>query len=431
MLQHFGYEIKTLNTIDFKNSMKYNPFVYIKSEKDILKLVNVLMLNTQGESKGSDDFWVKSEQLLYCALIGYIYYEAIPEQRNMNTLVFLINNMETREDDEEFKNAVDLLFEELENGDSDEGIAPQPDHFAVRQYKKYKLAAGKTAKSILISCGARLAPFDIEEVRTLMSDDEMELDKLGGYHDYNPETKKFDLVVKRKTALFVIIPDTDTTFNFIVGMMYSQMFNVLCDIADNEFDGRLPVHVRGLFDEFANIGKIPNFDKLIATIRSREISATIVLQSITQLKTLYKDSWETVYGNCDTNLFLGGKESSTLKEWAETLGKQTIDIDNDSESFGQSKSSSRSSQKLARDLMTVDELAVMKGNKCLLHIRGARPFLSNKYDVTKHKNYKYLMDADPRNKFDVQKYMKGKKKEKNTKLNIKKDEEFVLVVSAR
>jgi type IV secretion system protein VirD4 len=423
MLQDNGYKVKILNTIDFKKSMKYNPFAYLKTEKDILKLVTVLMENTEGESKGGDGFWKKAETLLYCALIGYIHFEAVPEQRNMNTMCFLIQNMETREEDEEFQNAVDLLFEELEKGNPEEGIEPQPDHFAVRQYKSYKLAAGKTAKSILISCAARLAPFDIAEVRNLMSADEMELDKLGGYKDYNPETRKYDLIVKQKTALFVIIPDTDTTFNFIVGMMYSQMFNILCDIADNEFDGRLPVHVRGLFDEFANIGAIPSFDKLIATIRSREISATIVLQSLTQLKTLYKDSWEVIVGNCDTNLFLGGKESSTLKEWAETLGKQTIDMDNDSESFGQSKSKSRSSQKLARDLMSVDEIAVMSGNKCLLHIRGARPFLSKKYDITTHKNYKYLMDAHPKNKFDVEKYMKGK----STKLNMKKDEKIVLV----
>ncbi len=382
MLERAGYNIKVLNTINFKKSMHYNPFHYIRSEKDILKLVNTIIANTKGDGeKSGEDFWVKAERLLYCALIGYIWYEAPEEEQNFATLLEFINASETREDDEEFKNAVDELFEELE--------ADNPEHFAVRQYKKYKLAAGKTAKSILISCGARLAPFDIKELRDLMSYDEMELDLLG----------------ERRTAMFVIISDTDDTFNFVVAIMYSQLFNLLCDKADDEHGGRLPVHVRLLLDEFANIGTIPKFDKLIATIRSREISASIILQSQSQLKTIYKDAAETITGNCDTMLFLGGKESSTLKEISETLGKETIDLFNTSDTRGQSRSYGLNYQKTGKELMSRDELSVMDGNKCILQVRGVRPFLSDKFDITKHKRYKELADYDDRNAFDVERYI--------------------------
>lgn len=383
MLKNGGYTIKALNTINFKKSMRYNPFHYIRSEKDILKLVNTIIANTKGEGeKSGEDFWVKAERLLYCALIGYIYYEAPEEEQNFATLLEFINASEAREDDEEFKNAVDELFEELEQ--------EEPEHFAIRQYKKYKLAAGKTAKSILISCGARLAPFDIKELRDLMSEDEMELDKLG----------------TQKTALFVIISDTDDTFNFVVAIMYSQLFNLLCDTADDEFGGRLPYHVRLLLDEFSNIGQIPKFDKLIATIRSREISASIILQSQSQLKTIYKDAAETIWGNCDTMLFLGGKESSTLKEISETLGKETIDLYNTSDTRGQSRSYGLNYQKTGKELMSRDELAVMDGSKCILQLRGVRPFFSDKFDITKHKRYKELADYDKKNSFDMEAYMK-------------------------
>ena len=377
------YKIKVLNTINFKKSMHYNPFMYIRSEKDILKLVNTIIANTKGEGeKSSEDFWVKAERLLYCALIGYIYYEAPEEEQNFSTLLELINASEAREDDEEFKNAVDELFEELER--------EKPEHFAVRQYKKYKLAAGKTAKSILISCGARLAPFDIAELRELTSYDEMELDMLGD----------------QRTAMFVIISDTDDTFNFIVAIMYTQLFNLLCDRADDVHGGRLPYHVRLLLDEFANIGQIPKFDKLIATIRSREISASIILQSQSQLKTIYKDAAETILGNCDTMLFLGGKEGTTLKEISETLGKETIDLYNTSDTRGQSRSYGLNYQKTGKELMSRDELAVMDGNKCILQLRGVRPFFSDKFDITRHKRYKLLSDYDKKNAFDVEAYMK-------------------------
>lgn len=383
MLVDGGYKIKVLNTINFKKSMHYNPFHYIRSEKDILKLVNTIIANTKGEGeKSSEDFWVKAERLLYCALIGYIYYEAPEEEQNFSTLLEFINASEAREDDEEFKNAVDELFEDLER--------ENPEHFAVRQYKKYKLAAGKTAKSILISCGARLAPFDIQELRDLMAYDEMELDQLG----------------EEQTAMFVIISDTDDTFNFVVAIMYSQLFNLLCDKADDEHNGRLPVHVRLLLDEFSNIGQIPKFDKLIATIRSREISASIILQSQSQLKTIYKDAAETILGNCDTMLFLGGKESSTLKEISETLGKETIDLYNTSDTRGQSRSYGLNYQKTGKELMSRDELAVMDGSRCILQLRGVRPFLSDKFDITKHKRYKELADYDKKNEFDIEKYLK-------------------------
>lgn len=385
MLVNGGYRIKVLNTINFKKSMHYNPFHYIRSEKDILKLVNTIIANTKGEGeKSTEDFWIKAERLLYSALIGYIWYEAPEEEQNFSTLLEFINASETREEDEEFKNAVDELFEELE--------AENPEHFAVRQYRKYKLAAGKTAKSILISCGARLAPFDIQELREIMSYDEMELDMIGD----------------QKTAMFVIISDTDDTFNFVVAIMYTQLFNLLCDKADDEHGGRLPYHVRLLLDEFSNIGQIPKFDKLIATIRSREISASIILQSQSQLKTIYKDAAETITGNCDTVLFLGGKESSTLKEISETLGKETIDLYNTSDTRGTSQSYGLNYQKTGKELMSRDELAVMDGNKCILQLRGVRPFFSNKYDITKHKRYKELADADTRNAFDVEKYLEHK-----------------------
>ncbi|EKZ4889156.1 type IV secretory system conjugative DNA transfer family protein [Listeria monocytogenes] len=383
LLEKANYKIKVLNTINFKKSMHYNPFAYIRSEKDILKLVNTIIANTKGEGeKSSEDFWVKAERLYYNALIGYIWYEAPSYEQNFITLLELINASEAREEDESFKNAVDLLFDELE--------AKEPDHFAVKQYKKYKLAAGKTAKSILISCGARLAPFDIKELRELMSYDELELDKLGD----------------RKTALFVIISDTDDTFNFVVSIMYTQMFNLLCDKADDVYNGRLPIHVRCLLDEFANIGQIPKFEKLIATIRSREISASIILQSQSQLKAIYKDNADTIIGNCDTTLFLGGKEKSTLKEMTEVLGKETIDSFNTSITYAQQKSHGLNFQKLGKELMSQDEIAVMDGGKCILQIRGARPFLSNKYDITKHKYYKYLSDYDSENAFNIEQYLR-------------------------
>lgn len=375
------YRIKVFNTINFSKSMHYNPFAYIHNEKDILKLVTVLIANTKGEGKSGDDFWVKAETLLYTALIGYIYYEAPSNEQNFSTLVEMINAMEVREDDETFKNAVDLLFDALEQKD--------PDHFALRQYKKYKLAAGKTAKSILISCGARLAPFDIKEVREITMYDELEL----------------DLVGDRKTALFFIISDTDATFNFLVSMAYTQLFNLLCERADDKFGGRLPVHVRCLIDEVANIGQIPNLEKLMATIRSREISACLVLQAQSQLKALYKDNMDTIIGNCDSSLFLGGKEETTLKSWNSLLGKETIDMYNTSVTKGNQESHGQNFQKLGKDLMSVDELAVMDGSKCLLQIRGVRPFLSRKYDITKHPNYKYLSDSDEKNAFDIEKYL--------------------------
>ncbi|MCR2026670.1 VirD4-like conjugal transfer protein, CD1115 family [Anaerotruncus colihominis] len=375
------YKIKVFNTINFSKSMHYNPFAYIHNEKDILKLVTVLIANTKGEGKSGDDFWVKAETLLYTALIGYIYYEAPTNEQNFSTLVEMINAMEVREDDETFKNAVDLLFDALEQKD--------PDHFALRQYKKYKLAAGKTAKSILISCGARLAPFDIKEVREITMYDELEL----------------DLVGDRKTALFFIISDTDATFNFLVSMAYTQLFNLLCERADDKYGGRLPVHVRCLIDEAANIGQIPNLEKLMATIRSREISACLVLQAQSQLKALYKDNMDTIIGNCDASLFLGGKEETTLKSWNSLLGKETIDMYNTSVTRGNQESHGQNFQKLGKDLMSVDQLAVMDGGKCLLQIRGVRPFLSRKYDITKHPNYKYLSDYAPKNAFDIERFL--------------------------
>ncbi len=383
MLSKNDYRIKVLNTINFAKSMHYNPFAYIRSEKDILKLVNTIIVNTKGEGQqASEDFWVKAEKLYYTALIAYIWYEAPEEEQNFSMLIDLVDASEAREDDENFKNAVDLLFEELEQ--------ENPNHFAVRQYKKYKLAAGKTLKSILISCGARLAPFDIKELRDLMEYDELELDTLGD----------------SKTALFVILSDTDSTFNFVAALMYSQLFNLLCDKADDFYGGRLPVHVRLILDEFANIGQIPNFDKLIATIRSREISASIILQSQSQLKTIYKDAADTIIGNCDSTLFLGGKEKSTLKEISELLGKETIDLYNQSENRGSQVSHGLSYQKLGKELMTQDELAVMDGGKCIFMLRGVRPFLSDKYDLTRHPNYRYTADADPKNVFDMERYMK-------------------------
>ena len=385
LLAKARYQIKVLNLINFKKSMHYNPFMYIHSEKDILKLVNTIIANTKGEGdKSGEDFWVKAEKLYYQALIGYIWYEAPEDEMNFSTLLEMINASEAREDDENFKNAVDLMFEEL--------AQREPDHFAVRQYAKYKLAAGKTAKSILISCGARLAPFDIRELRDLMSYDELELDLLGD----------------RKTALFIIIPDTDDTFNFVASIMYTQLFNLLCDRADDVYGGRLPVHVRCLLDEFANIGQIPKFDKLIATIRSREISASIILQSQSQLKAIYKDNADTIIGNCDTTLFLGGKETTTLKEMSEMLGKETIDLYNTSDTRGTNRSYGLNYQKTGKELMTKDELAVMDGGKCIMQLRGVRPFFSNKYDITKHKRYKYLSDYDPKQAFDIEKYMSRK-----------------------
>ena len=395
LLQRGGYRIKVLNTINFKKSMRYNPFAYIRSEKDILKLVNTIIANTKGDGeKSGEDFWVKSERLFYCALIGYIHYEAPEEEKNFTTLLEMINASEAREDDPDFQSPVDLMFERLEEKD--------PEHFAVRQYKKFLLSAGKTRSSILISCGARLAPFDIKELRELMETDEMELDTLGD----------------RKTALFVIISDTDDTFNFVVSILYTQLFNLLCDKADDEYGGRLPVHVRCLLDEFANIGQIPKFEKLIATIRSREISASIILQSQSQLKAIYKDNADTIVGNCDTTLFLGGKEKSTLKEISEILGKETIDSFNTSETRGRELSHGMNYQKLGKELMTQDEIAVMDGGKCILQVRGVRPFFSDKFDITRHPKYKYLSDADPKNAFDMEKHIKRRP------AIVKPDEEF-------
>ena len=393
MLLRYGYKIKILNTINFKKSMHYNPFAYVRSEKDILKLVTTLIANTKGEGKAGDDFWVKAETLLYTALIGYIHFEAPEHEQNFSTLIEFINASEVREDDEDFKNPVDLMFDRLEEKD--------PQHFAVRQYKKYKLAAGKTAKSILISCGARLAPFDIKELRELTAYDEMELDTLGD----------------KKTALFIIISDTDDTFNFLVSMAYTQLFNLLCDKADDVYGGRLPIHVRCLIDEAANIGQIPKLEKLMATIRSREISACLVLQAQSQLKALYKDNADTIIGNCDSMVFLGGKEKTTLKDLSETLGKETIDMFNTSDTRGTQRSYGLNYQKLGKELMSMDELAVMDGGKCILQLRGVRPFLSDKYDITQHPNYKYLSDFNKRNTFDIEKYL-------STKLKLKPDEVF-------
>jgi type IV secretion system protein VirD4 len=384
LMLHEGYKVKILNTINFKKSMHYNPFAYIHSEKDILKLVTTLITNTKGEGKTGDDFWVKAETLLYVALIGYIHYEAPVEEQNFSTLLEFINASEVREDDEEFENPVDLMFKELEK--------KNPNHFAVRQYKKYKLAAGKTAKSILISCGARLAPFDIAELRELTTYDELELDTLGD----------------RKTALFLIMSDTDDTFNFLISMCYTQLFNLLCEKADDVYGGHLPVHVRCLIDECANIGQIPKLEKLMATIRSREISACLVLQAQSQLKALYKDNADTIIGNCDSSIFLGGKEPTTLKELSAALGKETIDTFNVGENRGRETSHSLNYQKLGKELMSQDELAVMDGGKCILQLRGVRPFLSDKYDITKHPNYKYLSDYDPRNAFDIEKYLSAR-----------------------
>ena len=387
MLERNGYEIKILNTINFKKSMRYNPFAYLKSEKDILKLVQTIIANTKGEGeKSTEDFWVKAEKLYYTALIGYIFYEAPKEEQNFTTLLAMIDASEVREEDENFKNAVDYMFEALEK--------EKPNHFAVKQYKKYKLAAGKTAKSILISCGARLAPFDIQELRDLMKEDELELDTLG----------------EKKTALFVIISDTDDTFNFVVSIMYSQLFNLLCDKADDEYGGRLPVHVRCLLDEFANIGLIPKFEKLIATIRSREISACIILQAQSQLKSIYKDNADTIVGNCDSTLFLGGKERTTLKELSESLGKETIDLYNTSETRSNQKSFGLNYQKTGKELMSQDEITVMDGGKCIYQLRGVRPFLSDKFDITKHKNYKLLEDYDKKNLFDMEEFLKNRDK---------------------
>ena len=393
MLQQKGYQIKVLNLINFKKSMRYNPLAYLHSEKDILKLVNVLMENTKGEGKGADPFWEKSERLLLTALIAYLHYECSPQEQNFSSLLDMLGSMQVREDDEDFQNPVDLLFADLGRN--------APDHFAVRQYKTFKLAAGKTAKSILVSCGARLAPFDIAELREITAYDEMELDTLGD----------------RKTALFIIISDTDDTFNFLVSMAYTQLFNLLCEKADDVYGGRLPVHVRCLIDECANIGQIPKLEKLMATIRSREISACLVLQAQSQLKALYKDNADTIVGNCDSSLFLGGKEPTTLRELSQGLGKETIDIANTGENRGKEVSHNLSYQKLGKLLMTGDELAVMNGGKCVLQLRGVHPFLSDKYDITKHPNYKYLSDADPRNAFDIEKYL-------STRLKPKPDEAY-------
>ena len=393
MLEKNGYDIKVLNTINFKKSMHYNPFAYLRSEKDILKLVQTIIANTKGEGeKSSEDFWVKAERLYYTALIGYLYYEAPEEEQNFETLLAFIDASEVREEDENFKNAVDYIFDALEK--------EKPNHFAVKQYRKYKLAAGKTAKSILISCGARLAPFDIEELKNLMEYDEMGLDTIGD----------------KKTALFIIISDTDDTFNFVVAMMYTQLFNLLCDKADDVYGGRLPVHVRCLLDEFSNIGQIPKFEKLIATIRSREISASIILQAKSQLKAIYKDNADTISGNCDSELFLGGKEGTTIKELSENLGKETIDLYNTSETRSNQKSFGLNYQKLGKELMSRDELKVMDGGKCILEIRGARPFYSDKFDITKHKNYKLLSDYNKKNTFDIEKYLK-----RRDKVNLKEE----------
>ena len=395
-LQKNGYEIRILNTINFKKSMHYNPFAYIHSEKDILKLVTTLIANTKGDGKSGDEFWTKAETLLYCALIGYIHYEAPVEEQNFATLIEFINAMEVREDDEEFQNPVDIMFESLEK--------KNPKHFAVRQYKKYKLAAGKTAKSILISCGARLAVFDIQELRDLTAYDELELDTLGD----------------KKTALFLIMSDTDSTFNFLISMAYTQLFNLLCEKADDVYGGRLPVHVRCLIDEMANIGQIPNLEKLIATIRSREISACLVLQARSQLKSIYKDNADTIIGNCDSQIFLGGSEPTTLKELTEALGKETIDTFNTSDTRGNSPSYGTNYQKLGKELMSRDELAVMNGSKCVLQLRGVRPFLSDKYDITQHPNFKYTADFDRKYTFDIEKYL-------NRRMKLKKDEVFDVV----
>ena len=397
LLQRAGYRIKVLNTINFKKSMHYNPFVYIRSEKDILKLVNTLIANTKGEGeKSAEDFWVKAERLLYCALVGYIWYEAPAEEMNFITLLELINASEAREDDEEYQSPVDLLFADLEERD--------PDHFAVKQYRKYKLAAGKTAKSILISCGARLAPFDIQEVRDATMYDELELDKLGD----------------RKTALFLIMSDTDSTFNFLISMIYTQLFNLLCDKADDVYGGKLPIHVRCLIDECANIGQIPQLEKLVATIRSREISACLVLQTRSQLKAIYKDNADTIVGNMDSQIFLGGSEPTTLKDLAEALGKETIDSYNNSDTRGNSPSYGTNYQKLGHELMSRDELAVLDGGKCILQLRGVRPFLSDKYDLTQHPNYKYTSDYDPKNALDIEKFLNRKEK-------IHPDDTFIMV----
>ena len=393
LLQRNGYRIKIMNTINFKKSMHYNPFSYIHSEKDILKLVNCLIANTKGEGKGGDDFWVKAETLLYTALIGYIHFEAPVEEQNFSTLIEMINSMEVREDDEEFENAVDLMFKELKER--------EPDHFAVRQYAKYKLSAGKTAKSILVSCGARLAPFDIQELRELTAYDELELDTLGD----------------RRTALFFIMSDTDDTFNFLISMAYTQLFNLLCEKADDVYGGRLPVHVRCLIDECANIGQIPKLEKLVATIRSREISACLVLQAQSQLKAIYKDNADTIVGNMDCSIFLGGKEPTTLKELSSALGKETIDTYNTGESRGRETSHSLNYQKLGKELLSIDELAVLDGGKCILQLRGVRPFLSDKYDITRHPNYKYLADADKKNAFDIERFL-------STRLQPKPDEVY-------
>ena len=395
-----GYKVKIFNSINFKKSMHYNPFAYIHSEKDILKLVTTLIANTKGDGKSGDDFWQKAETLLYTALIGYIHYEAPEEEQNFATLIEFINAMEVREDDETFENNVDLAFKELESR--------EPNHFAVRQYKKYKLAAGKTAKSINISCGARLAPFDIQELREITMYDELELDTLGD----------------RKTVLFLIMSDTDSTFNFLISMIYSQLFNLLCEKADDVYGGRLPVHVRCLIDECANIGQIPNLEKLMATIRSREISACLVLQAQSQLKALYKDNADTIIGNCDSSIFLGGKEPTTLKELSQSLGKETIDTYNTGESRGRETSHSLNYQKLGKELATIDELAVLDGGKCILQLRGVRPFLSDKYDITRHPNYKYLSDANPKNAFDIEKFL-------STKLVPKADEAYEVFDAGR
>lgn len=395
-LLRYGYKLKIFNTINFKKSMHYNPFAYIHSEKDILKLVTTLIANTKGDGKEGDEFWTKAETLLYCALIGYIHFEAPIEEQNFSTLIEFINAMEVREDDEDFQNPVDLMFEALER--------KNPNHFAVRQYKKFKLAAGKTSKSILISCGARLAPFDIDELREITSYDELELDTLGD----------------RKTALFLIMSDTDGTFNFLISMIYTQLFNLLCEKADDVYGGRLPVHVRCLIDEAANIGQIPNLEKLVATIRSREISACLVLQAQSQLKAIYKDNADTIIGNMDSRVFLGGSEPTTLKELNQALGKETIDMYNTSDTRGNSPSYGTNYQKLGKDLMTIDELAVLDGSKCILQLRGVRPFLSDKYDLTKHPNFQYTSDADKRNTFDIEKFI-------STKLKLKADDVFIVV----
>ncbi len=401
LLQRAKYRIKVLNTINFSKSMHYNPFAYLRSEKDILKLVNTIIVNTKGEgAQSAEDFWVKSERLFYSALIGYIFYEAPEEEKNFTTMLDMINASEAKEDDSEFQSPVDLMFARLEEKD--------PEHFAVRQYKKFLLSAGKTRASILVSCGARLAPFDIRELRELMEYDEMELDTLGD----------------RKTALFLIMSDTDSTFNFVIAILQAQLFNLLCDKADDVYGGRLPVHVRCILDEFANIGQIPQFDKLIATIRSREISASIILQSQSQLKAIYRDNADTIVGNCDTMLFLGGKEKTTLKEISEILGKETIDSFNTSENRGKEISHGLNYQKLGKELMTQDEIATMDGGMCILQVRGVRPFFSKKYDITKHPNYKYLSDADKKNAFDVERYIRAQRKKKRTPAVVEPEEPF-------